>query len=434
MSKAQELYENAVIYLIRRERFYAEMLSRVNKIFTKDSDFVPTAGVEITSKGINLYLNEYFVLDQSIPSLAAILKHECEHPMRNHFERGRSLEPSLREDDKNESLLDRFKKHSKAYNLNIAQDYAINQNIEGLPKKFRVFDKKGNPLKDKEGNPVEFSPALVEDLIEAYPEKNISYFESMEYYYSILKEETEQQQTKEGTIVVSLDNHDMLDDSLNNIDPEFAKNIVGKVVNEAKNALSSEEAGSLPGHLKILIEKLNTPSKNWKQELRIFKANCSASEIEETRKRRNRRYGLLYPGKRTKNTTHIVVVVDSSGSITEKELTQFLSEIDAISKAGTKITYIECDSVVQYVQAFDKNKKPEIKGRGGTLFKPVFDLVESAAFTKKYGKVNGLVYFTDGENFDKELACPKYKVLWALLPSGASRYEWGKKIWITTNT
>lgn len=424
-----EHLENAIIYLIRKERFYAEMLNRMQKIWIKDPEIVATAGVAITLEGIKLYLNEYFIADQTVEGLAAILKHECEHPMRGHFEREKALEPDLRIDTEKESVLERYKKAGKAYNLNLAEDYAINQHIKDLPEKFRIFDINGVPFKDDKGQDIWYIPALLKDLQVAYPNKKIRTNEAMEYYYKFLKEEAENnpQFNQDGNMVVTIDCHDILDNSTQKLDPEFAKAIVQKTVNDAVNSLTSEQAGSLPGHIKILIDKLNGASKNWKQELKIFRAMCSSSEVEETRRRRNRRYGLLYPGKRSKDITHIAVAVDSSGS-TQAGWKQFFSEIEVMAKTGVKITFIECDAKIQKVCSFDKRFEPKVVGSGGTLFKPVFDLIEDKKFIKEYGKVNGLIYFTDGDNFDSEIKQPKYKVLWALLPNCKSKYIWGNKI------
>lgn len=426
--------ENAIIYLIRKERFYAEMLNRMQKIWIKDPNIVPTAGVAVTTEGIKLYLNHWFVADQTVEGLAAILKHECEHPMRGHLEREKALEPDLHKDSEKESVLDRFKKASRAYNLNLAEDYAINQDLKGLPDKFRLFDINGVSFKNDKGEDIWYTPALLKDLQEAFPNRNIQTKQAMEYYYQFLQKESEKnggkpQYSQEGNMVVTIDCHDILDNSLEKIDPAFAKAIIQKTVNEAVNSLTSQQAGSLPGHLKILIDKLNRASKNWKQELRLFKALCSSSEVEETRRRRNRRYGLLYPGKRSKDITHIAVAVDSSGS-TQAGWKQFFSEIEAMAKTGVKITFIECDAAIQKVCSFDKNFEPKVKGGGGTLFKPVFDLIKDKKFIKEYGKVNGLIYFTDGDNFEGELEQPKCKVLWALLPNCKVKYSWGNKIHI----
>lgn len=432
-----ECVDNAIIHLIRRERFYAEMLNRMKKVYVTDPNRVPTAGVSVGIDGITLYINEFFAEDQTVEGLAEILKHECEHPMRGHFEREKTLEPELRKVGKNESILDRFKKADRAYLLNLAEDTSINQDLKYLPKTFRIFDKDGNPTKDEKGNDIQYTPATLQALREAFPKANIRDREAMEYYYKFLKQEYEKQggkgeQKKDsaGNTIQSIDCHEILEESMEQIDPEFAKAIVQKIVNDSKDSLTAQQAGNLPGHLKILIDKLNRPSKNWKQELRMFHASCTTVDQEATRRRRNRRYGLLYPGRRKIQITHIVVAIDSSGSVHDKALQQFFSELHAMAESGVKITYVECDAQIQHVAAFDRNRKPVIKGRGGTMFKPVFDLVSSPKFIQEYGKPNGLIYFTDGENWENDIKPPKCKMLWALLPGCRVKYDWGRKIWI----
>ena len=71
-----------------------------------------------------------------------------------------------------------------------------------------------------------------------------------------------------------------------------------------------------------------------------------------------------------------------------------MNEIFAITKLmKTEITVIECDSVIQRVYKADSpaDVKPDVYGRGGTSFTPVFDWMLD---NKKKDSV--LIYMTDG--------------------------------------
>lgn len=411
----------------------------MKRIHTCDPNIVPTLGVAVTMDGINLYINDYFVEDQTVAGLAECLKHECEHPMRGHFEREKTLEPDLhKKTEKPDSFLDRYKKCNTGALLNMAEDYAINQYLgKDFPKKIRQFDIDGNALKDKDGNDMWFSLCNFEDLNQQFGNK-LRPKEAMEYYYRLLKKQQEKNDPdgnggwpvdKDGNLIITLDEHGIFDESMDKLDPQFAKAIVQKVMNDAKDALTSQQAGNMPSHLKLLLDKLNRASVSWEDELRMFRARCSSTLVEETRRRRNRRYGLLYPGRRPKDITHIVVAIDSSGS-TGNGWKQFFSELVSMAATGVKITFVECDAAIQKVCPYDESFVPEVRGGGGTLFKPVFDLLETEEFIQEYGIVNGLVYFTDGENWENHIDPPAYEVLWALMPGCRSRYQWGQKIWI----
>lgn len=423
------ILENAIIYLIRKDRFYAEMLHRMHKNFNTD---IETMGVWVDTKGVHIEINPHFLNHLSVPEQAEVLKHECEHPMRGHFEREKTLAPDLYKDQKEMSILDRYKNQTTAYFLNLAEDYAINETLPYLPKKFKVFGKDGVAQKDPETDKdIEASPALVSDLVAMFPDEKIERNQAMEYYYSFIKQKAGEGKFKgknqNGLMVIPVDKHDMFDKSMAEIDSEFAKEIIQKLANEAKEATP----GKIPGHLEVLIDNLNKSVHNWKRDLRMFHTSCITTDIKFTRRRRNRRYGLLYPGKKHTAETHLAIIIDSSASVNDRQLAQFHPEIKAIDKTGAKITVIECDCQVNNVYAFDPNAPFKVKGRGGTAFRPAFDLVQSKEFIKEYGAINGLIYLTDGGNYDNpDIVQPPFKVLWALLPHCSVKYDWGRCTWI----
>jgi len=415
--------ENTIVYLIRKERFYAEILRRMTKIYTTDID---TIGVAIDLTGPLLFINPYFLTNiTDNAERADILKHECEHLMRGHFDREKTLEPSLYK--KTTSIVDRYKQMSTAFILNIAEDAAINCTLKHLPKQFKLYDKKGNPLVDENGEIEYFAPVSIPDLRTKLKKDDLQDKQAMEYYYSFLKQHSDQLKDSPGPKMIPLDDHSMLKKGIDNLDPEFCKQVVQKLVNEAYESLDSKDKGSLPDHVKILIDKLNRANKDWRDDVQQFHTQCYFSEQEETRKRRNRRYGLAYPGRRIKNITHLAVCLDMSASVLDHQAKQFFSELVNIHDTGTKITVIECDATIQRVYEFDPNSQFGLTGRGGTLFKPAFDLIESDEFVSTHGKVDGLIYFTDGGNSDRDLQQPNFNVLWALLPGCRVDYDWGRR-------
>jgi predicted metal-dependent peptidase len=428
--------EHAIIYLLTNYNYYGQFHSRTQRIYTKDYDFVPTMGIAITTEGIKIYINEYFVTKQfTIPELAGILAHEVEHGLRNHLEREKGLEGDLRSKAKGEKedLLERFKKNRKAYLLNLAEDIAINQDLPLLPKQFKLFDSNGNAVKNDKGEEVIADAASLEQLRKSLDMPEIQEKQAMEYYYKYLKHDDEQNGGKGEPQIIMLpfDDHNILRESLEKIDKDLANKIMQKIANESLKAAKATGAGNVPGHLELLIDKLNQSSVDWKQELRMFRTNCSSTEVEPTNKKRNRRYGLVYPGYRLKDITTIAVILDSSGS-TSEYWKQFFSEIKSMAETGVNIVFIECDAQVQHVCKITEDFEPKIKGGGGTLFKPAFDLIASAEFERDYGKVTGAIYMTDGDNFDaKDLQEPDYKVAWVLPKGCRSNYTWGEKIEIT---
>lgn len=443
-----EKIELALVELIKTHRFYAEVLLRMKKVADTS---IPTIGVQISPDGITLLYNPHcfdqFELGKnlvsndpkSIGSAAEVLKHECEHILRNHFERRKESEPDLFKDSKYNdivsNILDTAKKTDTAMLLNVAEDLAINEMLPNLPDTIKLFDKTGKPVLDESGKPIEFATCKVIKLQAAFPKIKIERNQTTEYYYKLLKKIREQNdqpnQGQNGMVMLPFDSHEQLGDSTDQLDPEIAKEITKQLINAALDAVPSNDRGNIPGHILEMIEKLNERTKDWRKELRQFKESCMSILQEETRRRRNRRYGLLYPGRRSKPKLHLVVAKDTSGSVPDEAESQFDAEISAMNKLGVDVTVIDCDSKIQQVYTFHKRKRKPTMGRGGTAFAPVFKHVAHKDFKKEYGKVDGIIYLTDGENFDiNEVEKPKCKVLWALLPGCRVAYDWGQKTYI----
>lgn len=428
----------ALVEVIQVERFYAELLARMKRSPKNDID---TLKVGISIEGPYLNFNPHFIeqfttelnpRQNGIGEMGSILKHECEHILRDHpGERRKNIEPDLFNETDRKA---KAKAISKLKLINMAEDYEVNQNLPRLPKTFKCYDKEGNVLLDDlTGNPIEFRPCFIDDLIKDYPKIKILTKQTAEYYYKILQQIVDQGgNPTDGpgdTVVATIDNHSG-DDATGSLDPETIRQMTAALVNEAYDALSSQEKSNIPANILELIKNINKKSVDWRKQLRQFRTSCSTMEVEETRRRRNRRYGLLYPGRRPKNKLHLVVAIDSSGSVHELALTQFMAEIKAIESSGAKVTVIECDSTIQSVYAYNPKRAISIKGRGGTSFEPVFNLINTSAFIKKYGKPDGLCYFTDGEDYGNLVNKPKCKMLWALLPGCKVRYNWGEQLFI----
>jgi predicted metal-dependent peptidase len=88
-------------------------------------------------------------------------------------------------------------------------------------------------------------------------------------------------------------------------------------------------AGGLPRELGDLLE----PQVDWREQLRDFaKSICSARDMSSWR-RPNRRYlaqGIVMPSMISERIGKIVLGVDTSGSVSTKELNVFLSEVKAL--------------------------------------------------------------------------------------------------------
>lgn len=417
VGKAEELLEQTIVELIFAQPFYANLIMNMRREFTVK---IPTLGVNVTDQ-VNLFVNPYFFCSMSLPERVDVLKHEAHHVINNHFVRFRDIEPKVF-DSNEKSIVDRIMSMQKATTINKAADAAINEYLPNLPRKVNLFDENGNPIvvpeevEDENGIKVKNTDPNAGKVIEAdlvfvdllrknFP--NIENKQNMEYYYEFLKQQQEEN-GKDGTgNMIILDDHDIWHETDNTEDDITQK--VKEVVNKAVEQTSEKEMGKLSGNILEAIEKLNHVPKDWRQDIQRFSARCAEIIVETSRKRRNRRYGILYAGNKTFPKLSLTIGLDSSGSVGDEELSQFFAEMVRLYNMNIDLTVIECDTQVNSVYKFDPKKPFKVNGRGGTSFKPVFEYIE-----KEKLETDGLIYFTDGGCYGEDIKKPKYPVLWAL--------------------
>lgn len=170
-------------------------------------------------------------------------------------------------------------------------------------------------------------------------------------------------------------------------------------------------AGLLPDALKELVAKYNTPKMDWRDQLRRFIDDKIV--VEHSWVHPNKRMlglGFILPGSRADGISKLGIVMDTSGSINNKLLSKFCSEIESAMDAGSvaEAIIIQCDAKVQHVERFQMGDpiKMEAHGRGGTLFSPAL-----AWFAANEPDVAALIYLTDLDTSDWgiEPACP---IMW----------------------
>ena len=103
----------------------------------------------------------------------------------------------------------------------------------------------------------------------------------------------------------------------------------------------------------------------------------------------------------------MLLAIDTSGSVSDDELREFMSEIYHIYKCGVDITIIQCDTSIRSIEPYTGKFEMKAYGRGGTEFDPVLEY-----FNENLRKYTSLVYFTDGEWHAS--VKPKGNVLWVL--------------------
>ena len=386
MNKDEELSKISKDMMLQ-EPFYGLFLLMLNKQWTKK---VPTAGVSISGINYKLAINEDFWSSLSREHKQGLLKHELLHLAFYHL-----------------TSFNHLTNHEIA---NIAMDLEINQYID--------------PAKLPEGG----------QTLDLYPELDLQPKEGTISYYEKLMKASQDKScpnlnamlaaSAAGKIIVSLtdgsgksvDIHLPDHSEWNSQEGVFSETTKRLLETQTKHILNeiadqvTKSRGTIPGEMQTILDKINAiepPKFDWKGYIRRFAAGSVKSYTKLTRSRPNRRIEGL-PAVKIKPKKHILVAIDTSGSVSNAELQEFMQEIYHIYKTGSVVTVVHADTAIAWKGPFDPNAEWKVHGRGGTDFTPVVDY-----FNENLRKYNCLIYLTDGEAPAPENK-PKGKTLWVL--------------------
>jgi predicted metal-dependent peptidase len=190
-------------------------------------------------------------------------------------------------------------------------------------------------------------------------------------------------------------------------------------------AQQAMQAGKLGGALARLVDHLLQPQLPWRMLLARYLTSIARDDYSYMRPSRREGNAIL-PSLRSHHL-ELTVVLDTSGSITEAELNEFLAEVNAIKgQMQARITLHTCDTELAadgpwQVEAWEELKLPRtFQGGGGTSFLPPFAWAE-----RQDRQPDLLVYFTDGQG-EFPAHEPAYPVLW--LVKGRSPVPWGQRV------
>ena len=193
----------------------------------------------------------------------------------------------------------------------------------------------------------------------------------------------------------------------------------------ASAAQQAIQAGKLGGSMARMVDHLLQPQLPWRMLLAHYMTRASRNDYSFAHPSRREGTAIL-PGLRSQ-IIDLLVVLDTSGSISDEEMQEFLSEIDAIKgQVGARITLHACDEKLAsegpwIFDPWEDLKLPgKFPGGGGTRFTPVFEWAEWQDRAP-----NLLIYFTDARGEFPKIE-PSYPVLW--LVKGKEKVPWGQRI------
>ena len=404
------LLELLKLFLIsKRDVYYGYFM--MNMSYKANFYVQSIAGIKLNTYPPVFESNPLLLCKYNLKEILFIICHEIEHVIFNHPAEMVKVNPQ-----KLPEVYERF---------NLAADASVN---DRLIDEINTYSYKFMTMPE--------GCITSEYLRKEFKLKSIRKCESYKYYYDLIKveEDNENQQQmminkllgEEGKFIESEDGYPCIVSNSNNIkdhdweveDDEYEaiKENTKEFINQSYEMISKENRGTMPGLFIQEIEKINQPTKiSWQSILKKYIGTISAS-YKKTRTRLNRRQPQRFDlsGKINDKTLKIVVALDTSGSVSDRDISYIFNEIfSIISKKNYELTIIECDAEIQKVY---KVKKPsdiqmKVAGRGGTCFTPVIEYINN----DRYYRDSLLIYFTDGYGENKIPKPLTYRNLWVIL-------------------
>ena len=187
-----------------------------------------------------------------------------------------------------------------------------------------------------------------------------------------------------------------------NFTDEQKKEVAANFRSGVIQAAQSCGAGNMPGNLKRFLDKLLNPQIDWRELLELEIKSLIKSDYDfRTFSKKGWDQGIYLPGMDTDDMVDVCIAIDTSGSISNTMLQDFLSEIKGImDQYETFKLKIWCfDTEVHNMQSFSSEGEDdittyELAGFGGTDFTVNWDhMKENDIEPKKF------IMFTDGYPF-----------------------------------
>jgi predicted metal-dependent peptidase len=358
---ARERLITARIGLLLKHAFFGNLATRLQLI--NADDWLTTAATD----GLKLYYNSRFIMMLKPKEVEFLVAHEVMHVVYDHIGRRIDRDPEI---------------------WNIANDYTVNADLK----------------KHKVGEFITTVPCLYEKKYEGWTSEDI--------YEDLMK--NVQYINIDDLLDQMLDDHldGEGDDSEDGDGNEGRKGKGRPKMSEAEreamrqeikqailNAAQQAEAGSMPAGVERLIKQMTDPVMPWRELIQTNLTSAIKSDYTWMRpSRRSWHMDAIMPGMNPGEEIDVDIYIDMSGSISNKQGMQFLSEVAGMMEAfdGYNLRVTCFDTKCYNTQEFssenmERIEEYELHGGGGTDFDSIFDDLKEA------GRVpNRLIVFTDG--------------------------------------
>jgi predicted metal-dependent peptidase len=360
---ARERLVTARIGLLLRHSFFGNLATRMQLV--NADEWCSTAATD----GLKFYYNSRFIMMLKPKEVEFLVGHEVLHVVYDHMGRRGTRNPQL---------------------WNIADDYAVNADLK----------------RHKVGEFIKTVPCLYEAKYDG---------KSAEEIYDDLYEKAEKINA-DDLIDQMIDDHMEGESSESEgegeeIDgsgkgkgrPKMSGEERERVRQEVKqaiiNAAASAEAGSIPKGVERLIKQHTNPVMPWRELIQTNLTSAIRTDFSFMRpNRRGWHMDAIMPGMTPGEEIDVVVSLDMSGSISNKQAQAFLGEIGGMMDAfdGYRVHVFCFDTETYNPQDFTSENLDTIDsyepvGGGGTDFDCIFGYLKENSIVPKR-----LIVFTDG--------------------------------------
>ena len=358
---ARERLVTARIGLLLRQSFFGNLATRLT--LTNADEWCSTAATD----GLKFYYNSRFIMMLKPKEVEFLVGHEVLHVVYDHMDRRGTRDPQI---------------------WNIADDYAVNADLK----------------RHKIGQFITTVPCLYEQKYdgkaaeEIYDDlmKNVQKIDINSLVDQLIDDHLESGDDGEGD---GAGDQEGKGKGRPKMSPEERERVRQEVKQAIINAAQSAEAGQLPLGVERLIKQATDPVMPWRELIQTNLTSAIRTDYSWMRpSRRGWHMDAIMPGMTPGEEIDVVVAIDMSGSISNKQAQAFLGEIGGMMDSfdGYKVhvfcfdtdTYNPQDFTSENLDSID-NYEPQ--GGGGTDFDCIFD------YLKKVGNVpKRLICFTDG--------------------------------------
>ena len=360
---AREKLVTARIGLLLRHSFFGNLATRMQLI---NADlWCSTAATD----GLKFYYNSRFIMMLKPKEVEFLVGHEVLHVVYDHMGRRGNRDPEI---------------------WNIADDYAVNADLK----------------RHKVGEFIKTVPCLYEQKYDGKAAEEI-YDDLMKNVQKISIDDLLDQMIDDHMDGDGDDDGDQEGEGNKqgkrpSMSPEERERVRQEVKQAIINAASSAEAGSLPLGVERLIKQHTNPVMPWRELIQTNLTSAIRTDYSWMRpSRRGWHMDAIMPGMNPGEEIDVVVAIDMSGSISNKQAQQFLGEIGGMMNSfdGYKV-HVFCFDTETYnpkdfsSENMDLIDEYEPMGGGGTDFDCIF------TYLKDIGNVpKRLIVFTDGYPF-----------------------------------